>query len=734
MAQSCPDTWQRFRSGLIQNRLNQSRGSAEDTAKLAAAVSGTTPAGREIIQRVLWRQKEQVRTGQPESLDSWRPLLNQDEFILLERIMAGGGSEEAFLADNLWRVDYRRQPPSMQEFLTDPHYLGRMLHPGRGGGIWPAWSRILCDEFDRDSFLHNVVLTGALGTGKTTVMVVVLLYRICLLLLLKRPAELFEQGAASTLYFVIVSVTREAAQQTVFPQAVGLMTASPFFQNASGLRPGDAPSGGDIGLARAEDNETHTPVHLISGSKTHHLIGRNVIGIGFDEGNFRLEKDQDAKAFELYEAMRNRVLSRLKTREVYLPGITIIASSARDESSVTEQVRLEIEAAGNPREQRVFQKAIYEVKPLPSQSLMRYFKVAYGLAHQEPTLLQGTCDAEGKLLDASPDAVHAPLPPEAKIAVVPAVYREAFERNCRQALQDVCGISPGDSGRLFPTMADVDRCLEISKQEGVPRTWRQDEISISSEDTKNIWDFLDHRTFLIRQNSQIIPLRHPKRLRYAHLDLATQSFAGLAICHLVGQCSVEGLIRDGQPFRESRLVVEYDVILAIAPGKTKPINFEKIQHLFLWLKQYCGFNFGLVTADQFQSERPLQMIEAKGIRVGRLSIDKDKTAYRQWRAAFEEQRIRLALNGRMYREASRLIEMDKKYDHPPNGTKDVTDAAAGAYLNAVNSDEAKTLGVYNTPGLHWGSGHTSTPDPHDPPITIPLTPYSQTKKPRQFSV
>ena len=52
--------------------------SAEDTAKLTAAVSGTTVAGREIIQRVLWRQKKQTGTGQPESLDSWRPLLNPE--------------------------------------------------------------------------------------------------------------------------------------------------------------------------------------------------------------------------------------------------------------------------------------------------------------------------------------------------------------------------------------------------------------------------------------------------------------------------------------------------------------------------------------------------------------------------------------------------------------------------------------------------------------------------------
>jgi hypothetical protein len=221
-------------------------------------------------------------------------------------------------------------------------------------------------------------------------------------------------------------------------------------------------------------------------------------------------------------------------------------------------------------------------------------------------------------------------------------------------------------------------------------------------------------------------------MRYAHIDLATQSFAGIAIGHLVGQRSVDGLIKNGQPFSELRLIVEYDVILAIAPGKTKPINLEKIQNFFLWLKGECGFNFGLVTADQYQSEMPLQMLEAKGIPVGRLSIDKDKMAYRQWRGAFEEHRIRLALNERRYREASRLIERDKKYDHPANGTKDVTDAAAGVYLNAVNSEEAKNLHVSNEPGLHWGAANTAALDPYAPPISIPLKPYYLTKPPRHF--
>jgi len=708
--------------------------SVVDEHRLAEAVMGMSPTGRELIQKLCFRRKKPFPMGQGVPLNLSKGILQKNEFAVIERILAGDNNLGAFIGENLWRVDYRRRPPTMEEFLVHPEYLGTMMHPDNPGGIWPAWFRILCDEFDRDSLLHNVVLTGALGTGKTTVMVVILLYRICLLLLLKRPAEMFGQGTGTPLYFVIISVTREAAQQTAFTQARNLMAASSFFRQMAGIGLAGVSSCRDIELARANQNETQTLVHLTSGSRPQHMIGRSIIGVGFDEGNYRLEKNQDTSAFEIYEAMRNRLISRLKTRGGHLSGITIIASSARDESSLTEQIRLEIDAADTPREQRVIQKAIFEVKPIPAESLKQFFKVTYGQANQEPVLLPGIFDSTGNQISEFPSATCVPTAPGKKTVCVPTIYQEAFQRNCRQALQDICGISCGGSGRLFPTMIDVDQCLELSKQAKVPRTWKQDELSISSEDKNNIWDFLDHASFLIKQGGRVVPLRHPDRMRYVHIDLATQTFAGIAICHLCDPQTISGLVRDGEAFSESRVIVEYDFILAITPGKTKPINFEKIQKFFLWLKTQCGFKFGLVTADQYQSDMPLQMLEAKGFAVGRLSIDRDKTAYRQWRAAFEERRIRLALNNRMYYEASQLMEYDKKYDHPPKGTKDVTDAAAGAYLNAVNSNEVKNPAGVNDSGMHWKSPDTSGADQGKPPIAIPLEPYASTRKPQIFRV
>jgi len=61
-----------------------------------------------------------------------------------------------------------------------------------------------------------------------------------------------------------------------------------------------------------------------------------------------------------------------------------------------------------------------------------------------------------------------------------------------------------------------------------------------------------------------------------------------------------------------------------------------------------------------------------------------------------------------------LIELDTKIDHPPNGTKDTSDAAAGAYLNAISSEEVHNLTVPNAPPVILGLSPFANASPEDP--------------------
>lgn len=594
-------------------------------------------------------------------------------------------------------VDFIKPYPTMEEFVTSDYYLGSTLKPTEEyPGLYPAWREILCRDFNYDSRIHNAVITGSIGIGKTTIMVAIMLYRIVITTLLRNPHAYFRLSPASNIIFNILSVTREQVRMTAFGNAVKSMAMSPYFLQELEFDPDMEYSKSIVPFRKN--------IFLTAGSKGWHVLGQNVLGIGMDEGNFRLEKDPDKKAYALFDEVRTRISSRFKKIEGFLPAISLLASSASDESSFTETVIKEIEKANNPATQSVYRLPIYKAKRHELTLGRRWFKVAHGLRNMDPFILNGWYEEDGKAI--VENGPHEEPPKGARTELVPELYWDDFRRNCLTNLQAVSGISTGGSHRLFSSMVDVERCIEMSAKENVPNPLKANirYIPVSVEDNLNIWDYLEHPKFLTRIQSRVQPIRSPNSLRYAHMDLATTSKAGLAICHLVRPQKIEGVIRDGMPFDEYRLVVEYDFILTITAGQVKPINFDKICKFFFWLRDMCGMRFGLITADWFQSEMPLQTLETGGFTVDKQSLDKDKAAYVAWRTGFEDLRMRLYRSEEMIEEAEKLMEVEKKFDHPEKGSKDTTDACAGAYFNAINSEERTTLLTQAVPSVYTNSG------------------------------
>lgn len=706
-------------------------------------VTRQTPLER--VERAMEQTISGERTNAPGVRDPALTLIEQERFDeLAARLRAG----EISVDGDLWRLDYTKKPPDIDEFILQDYFLGRTWRPieGENEGIWPAWLALMKASLNINSFIHNMVITGSLGIGKTAMMVTAILYRMCIATHLKNPQHFFGLNRNSNIVYNLLSVTKEQVKDTAFGMAMMYMADSPYFMEICRYDPDSDYSGYRIPMQNSLPDGRTSRIWLSAGSKGQHVLGKNLVGIGLDEGNFRLEKDPDLKAYELYDQVRTRIANRFQKLAVYLPAISILASSAQDESSFTEKVVGEIEEHNRlrdienrtrppntepiPPSQIVIRNAVYKIKRHSLTGIgpdHHWFRVCYGLKNMEPYILSGWYREDGTpILEED----HEEPPSGAKTELVPKFYWEAYRRNCKAQLQNLSGISCGGAHRLFPNLIDIEHCIQVSVAEGVPSPVNQGihRIPISSEDNKNIWDYLNHKTFLTRVASRIQPIRHPQNARYAHIDLATQSLAGVSVCHLAGSQLVEGLVKDGEPFAEYRLVVEYDFILTICAGQNKPINIGKIQKFFFWLRDMCGMRFNMITADMWQSEMPLQELEARGFEVDKLSIDRDKSVYTAWRAGFEEHRIRLHRNEQMIREAENLLEMDKKFDHPPDGSKDTTDAAAGAYFNAVNSDEKMSLISQNAPSMYTGQ-QVQQFTQEQPPVEIPLPAkgYDRTK-------
>lgn len=617
---------------------------------------------------------EQCLVG--ENVDQLLATLSATEREFLENmakeIREGGQSPQL---EQLWKFDYTRKPPGIQEFVDDDYWLGHVTRPSaENPGLWPTWREILLRDFDLDSRIHNCVITGSLGIGKTWNMVLIILYRLVLASLLRNPYNFLGLSVGSKIIYVLVSVTRAQVQDTAFGVARDMMSKSPYFLEEMHFNPDSKYSGQVIDLGRG--------IQLNAGSKGQHMIGRNTPAIGMDEGNFRLEANPDVKAFKLFNEIRTRIKNRFQKVAGFLPAISIIASSASDESSFTETVIAEIQKKGDPKTEVVYSNPVYYMKNCKVWKRLgadpniieqhankyrpRWFKVAYGLKNVSPSILSGWYDADGRPIDQDK---HESPPIGSKLELVPEDYSAEFDRDVIGALQSLSGISIGGSYRLFTSTIDLEWCVTEGERLGVTNPCTVVQIPVSEEDDREVWDYLDHPKFLLRQGGSIKPRRHPNALRFAHMDLATRTMAGLAICHMIGWKEVQDAVdrTTGSVFSEHRLVVEYDFILTIVSGRVKPISFEKIQKFFIWLREKCGYNFGLITADTFQSFMQLQMLETRNFRTGSLSVDKTKSPYYAFRSGIEERRVLLYRQPWMMAEAEKLIDGPKMVDHPEEG-------------------------------------------------------------------
>jgi len=168
--------------------------------------------------------------------------------------------------------------------------------------------------------------------------------------------------------------------------------------------------------------------------------------------------------------------------------------------------------------------------------------------------------------------------------------------------------------------------------------------------------------------------------RYAHIDLALKRDAcGIAIAH------------------GERDTIIFDALTYLeAADFGEEIDLEHVRNLLLGLRD-AGMRFAEVTFDGWQSVDSRQLLKKRGIPTDLLSVDRTTEAYDTLKTFVYEHRVQVPDTGRSRRftaEAKRLeLVAGKKVDHPPRGSKDVADAAAGAVLNWSRHARAHSKGA-----------------------------------------
>lgn len=184
-----------------------------------------------------------------------------------------------------------------------------------------------------------------------------------------------------------------------------------------------------------------------------------------------------------------------------------------------------------------------------------------------------------------------------------------------------------------------------------------------------------------------------------HGDMAISGDrAGVSMCHVRAWDRRDWPAPGGTVVMEQRPIVKEDFTTAFeADGTAEPAKREvqiRWYRKLIWELRSRGFHIGFVSFDNFQSADSMQILEAYGIETEKASTDRSNALYDTLRDVMYDSRLEGTYNEILISEIRRLsLLKNGRIDHPPGGSKDMSDALAGAVAGAVTlgGDEGESV-------------------------------------------
>lgn len=508
-----------------------------------------------------------------------------------------------------------------QTFVEDPYYLNakNILYP----------EVMLCFvEMNGDNY-DELVLTGAIGTGKTTLAIYTTAYQLYLLSMQRNPHQLLGLDPASEITFIFQSLNATLAKSVDYDRFKTMIQKSPYFAE-------------NFAFDKNIESELKFPNRIIvkpvSGADTA-AIGQNVIGGVIDEMNFMAlvnnsKHSIDGTTYDQALAVYNSISRRRKSRFMkggVLPGKLCLVSSKRYPGQFTDQKEEESKkelALYGKTNIYVYDKRAWDIKPEGTFS-GKWFNIYIGNEYKKARVIEV---GEAILVDDLP-----------YILAVPEEYRTEFETDMMNALRDIAGVSTLATHPYMLNMDAVSACFDRRK-------------SVLSREYAN---FVDLQLEVYPDN--IMDKDQP---RFAHVDLGlTGDSAGVCVGYVD---RFETAQRGGTI--ESMPHINIDLLLEVQPPKGGEILFYKIRDLFYALRT-LGCDIRWITFDTFQSADSIQILRQQGFAAGVQSVDVTIVPYELTKQAFYDDRVAVPVHKKAMREIASLEKDVKrgKVDHPPNG-------------------------------------------------------------------
>ncbi len=532
-------------------------------------------------------------------------------------------------------------PVDIDTFLFDPYYMDAKGH------IWPELLPYIREVNNPDGDrlglkYHEVVLTGGIGTAKTTQALYGLAYQIYLLSCYREPHLVLGQDPSAEILFIFQSINSKVAKSD-YTRFRHMIEKSPYFRDKFNFRR-------DIETTMIFPHRIE--VQPVTG-EVNATIGQNVLGGLIDEVNFMIKTKKSKKvhtgeydqAAELYNSIDSRRRSRFMDLGT-IPGLLFICSSKNYPGQFTD---LKEQEAKTNKGIFFWDKRVWDIRP--NKFTGKKFWVFVGDVTSQPYIITeqnpAPADARAKgLLDQ-----------------IPVEYRDRFEADIYNALREIAGRST------------LSTCPYIPNAAAIAKAFRPNVISLVHP------LIVDFQT--IRPMGYVQHLQHREQPRAVHIDLALNGDIAGVSCGFVEK--FVDIVDEGETYKMP--FIRYDFVIGVKAPPQDDIQFSKIRKLIIDL-----FNLGVpikwISFDTFQSKDSQQILRTQGFRTGEISMDVNPLPYDCFKTAINQGRIAAPENPDAQLECIRLERTaDGKIDHPADGSKDMSDSMAGvAYLLTMRKE------------------------------------------------
>lgn len=549
-------------------------------------------------------------------------------------------------------LGYSHKPPTINQLISDDYYLGSDKFFNHGTAVFDFWKDALNKIYPNEITTAKpyLVLSGAIGIGKSTVSKICLCMTYARLACMPNPYKLL--GTAPKPLSAIVFHRDENVAYREFKKYFDtVLEYSPFFKNVP-----------------------HKPNFkvLTSGPRGGGGLGTDLIFSILGEINFWPNQEV---AMERTNSTLIRFKSRYDIDVTTKVGQFIVDSSAKGSS---DSVQLFLENT-DPRYTWNCAPPHWDVrKNIYERSKGKTFNVYIGSGAKPPRLL----GEEGEYI------LEEGMDPD-RIIKVPIQLKGEFSAALEKSLQDLAGISTTSSNSFFG--GNIERMIKCSTiKNRMPEIIEVDFFNKSDRIIDKVNPMLN-----------LIPVRNPI---WVGLDLSAArdgDMTGISGVSFEEWSNIDGV-------RVPKIKCHFCFAI-----KNKDDQEISLFHIFQFI-QDLNKRFNIcVSADQAFSKQLLQDCERESIPTnGRISTDLlpcNPALYLKY--LINNELISLPFNKRLQREASDLVytktgkvdhpihaTFSNLFDNPPGGngqkgSKDVWDSLASAcYSLKLSIDEGMELG------------------------------------------